>query len=160
MDRPARAANGHAAAVDDKHDYPPHHGMSPGRYLATRITSLKPPMRRAPNPIRLIRMLDRTQWAFFLVVFFAWVCIVSFHSCVYSETRRGSGVTGRHGQTWDAFDFFTVSLTVGDLAVTFGRSNTDITCGIMLMLMFRSVGSILFGYRRRPLRSQVAIYRQ
>jgi MFS family permease len=52
-----------------------------------------------------------------------------------------------HGikQTWDAFDFFTVSLTVSDLAESFGRSKTDITWGITLVLMFRSVGSILFG---------------
>ena len=48
-------------------------------------------------------------------------------------------------QTWDAFDFFTVSLTVGDLATTFNRDTTDITWGITLVLMFRSVGSILFG---------------
>jgi MFS family permease len=48
-------------------------------------------------------------------------------------------------QTWDAFDFFTVSLTVSDLAKTFGKSNTDITWGITLVLMFRSVGSIVFG---------------
>lgn len=48
-------------------------------------------------------------------------------------------------QTWDAFDFFTVSLTVSDLAKDFGKSKTDITWGITLVLMFRSVGSILFG---------------
>lgn len=48
-------------------------------------------------------------------------------------------------QTWDAFDFFTVSLTVSSLAKQFGKTNTDITWGITLVLMFRSVGSILFG---------------
>ncbi len=48
-------------------------------------------------------------------------------------------------QTWDAFDFFTVSLTVSDLAETFDRTKTDITWGITLVLMFRSVGSIIFG---------------
>jgi MFS transporter, SHS family, lactate transporter len=47
--------------------------------------------------------------------------------------------------TWDAFDFFTVSLTVSDLAETFGKTNKDITWGITLVLMFRSVGSIIFG---------------
>jgi SHS family lactate transporter-like MFS transporter len=45
----------------------------------------------------------------------------------------------------DALDFFTVSLTIADLAKTFSRSNSDITWGITLVLMFRSVGSILFG---------------
>jgi SHS family lactate transporter-like MFS transporter len=48
-------------------------------------------------------------------------------------------------QTWDAFDFFSVSLTVVPLSKTFGKSKTDITWGITLVLMFRSVGSIVFG---------------
>lgn len=48
-------------------------------------------------------------------------------------------------QTWDAFDFFTVSLTVTDLAETFDKTKTDITWGITLALMTRSVGSIIFG---------------
>ncbi|KAB5532498.1 sugar transporter family protein [Coniochaeta sp. 2T2.1] len=100
-------------------DHPPHHGMSPAKYLTTRFSSLKPPMTSAPNPITLFRMINGRQWAFFGVAFFAW--------------------------TWDAFDFFTVSLTVSDLAETFDRSNTDITWGITLVLMFRSVGSIIFG---------------
>jgi MFS family permease len=52
---------------------------------------------------------------------------------------------GLRPQTWDAFDFFTVSLTVSDLAKEFDKSATDITWGITLVLMFRSVGSILFG---------------
>ncbi|KAK3352877.1 sugar transporter family protein [Lasiosphaeria hispida] len=100
-------------------DHPPHHSMSAGKYLATRVSSLKPPMTAAPNPIRLLRSLNRTQWAFFFVAFAAW--------------------------TWDAFDFFTVSLTVSELAESFGLTNTDITWGITLVLMFRSIGSILFG---------------
>lgn len=100
-------------------DHPPHHGMSTGQYLATRFSSLKPPMTKSPNPIALLRTISGRQWAFFAVAFFAW--------------------------TWDAFDFFTVSLTVTDLAETFGKTNTDITWGITLVLMFRSVGSIAFG---------------
>jgi SHS family lactate transporter-like MFS transporter len=47
--------------------------------------------------------------------------------------------------SWDAFDFFTVSLTVSDLAEEFHKSNTDITWGITLVLMLRSVGSTIFG---------------
>ena len=62
----------------------PHNGapntMSIGRYLGTRVTSLKPPMHSVPNPIRLLRMLNTQQWLFFLVGFIGW--------------------------TWDAFDFF------------------------------------------------------
>ncbi|KAI5458366.1 major facilitator superfamily domain-containing protein [Mariannaea sp. PMI_226] len=105
-----------------EHEYDnraPHEGMSPGEYIGTRFSSLKPPMHPVPNPIKLLRMLNSQQWAFFFVAFFAW--------------------------TWDAFDFFTVSLTVTDLAKSFGKSKTDITWGITLVLMFRSVGSIAFG---------------
>jgi SHS family lactate transporter-like MFS transporter len=42
-------------------------------------------------------------------------------------------------------DFFTVSLTVPDLAKTFHRSNSDITWGIGLVLMLRIVGASIFG---------------
>lgn len=93
--------------------------MSPAKYAATRITTLKPPMARVANPFALLAMLNTRQWLFFLVAFLAW--------------------------SWDAFDFFTVSLTVSDLAETFNKSNTDITWGITLVLMFRSVGSTIFG---------------
>ncbi|EXJ81849.1 MFS transporter, SHS family, lactate transporter [Capronia coronata CBS 617.96] len=96
-----------------------HKPMSAARYVATRLSTLKPPMAKAPNPFALLAMLNTQQWLFFLVAFFGW--------------------------TWDAFDFFTVSLTVTDLAEDFGKSNTDITWGITLVLMFRSVGSTIFG---------------
>ncbi|SMR59050.1 unnamed protein product [Zymoseptoria tritici ST99CH_1E4] len=96
-----------------------YEGMSVGKYLATRISSLKPPMDKVENPFKLLCLLNRKQWKFFLCSFFAW--------------------------TWDAFDFFTVSLTVTDLAETFGKTKKDITWGITLVLMFRSVGAITFG---------------
>ncbi|KAM0740941.1 hypothetical protein ACQRIT_003798 [Beauveria bassiana] len=97
----------------------PHEGMSAGTYLKTRLTTLRPAMLDLPNPIRLLRLLNAQQWAFFFIAFAAW--------------------------TWDAFDFFTVSLTVTDLAEQFGKTKTDITWGITLVLMFRSVGSVTFG---------------
>ena len=51
--------------------------MSAGRYLATRLTTLKPPMHRVPNPIRLLGMLNTQQWLFFLLGFLGWtVCDV------------------------------------------------------------------------------------
>ncbi|KAG9917908.1 sugar transporter family protein, partial [Aureobasidium melanogenum] len=93
--------------------------MSAGRYIATRVSTLKPPMTKVDNPIRLLRLLNKQQWLFFAVSFIAW--------------------------TWDAFDFFTVSLTVSDLAKSFGKTTKDITWGITLVLMFRSVGAIGFG---------------
>lgn len=93
--------------------------MAVGSYLATRFTTLKPSSERLPNPFKLIRLLNTAQWLNFLVAFLAW--------------------------TWDAFDFFTVSLTVSELADTFDKTTTQITWGITLVLMFRSVGAILFG---------------
>ena len=87
--------------------------------MATRLSTLKPPMDKIENPISLIRMLNCKQWAFFFCGFFGW--------------------------TWDAFDFFTVSLTVDDLAKSFDVSAKSITWGITLVLMFRSVGAIIFG---------------
>jgi SHS family lactate transporter-like MFS transporter len=93
--------------------------QSAGRFIATRITSLKPPMNKVPNPIKVLGLLSTKQWLFFLVGFLGW--------------------------TWDAFDFFTVSLTVHGLAETFERTNADITWGITLVLMMRSIGSIAFG---------------
>ncbi|GAB7348978.1 hypothetical protein MBLNU459_g7960t1 [Dothideomycetes sp. NU459] len=97
----------------------PFENMTAGTYFATRISTLKPPMTRVSNPFKLLRLLNTQQWLFFLVGFIAW--------------------------TWDAFDFFTVSLTVTDLAKTFDKSKADITWGITLVLMFRSVGSTIFG---------------
>jgi SHS family lactate transporter-like MFS transporter len=93
--------------------------MTIGRYAATRITTLKPAHDSVPNPITLLRMLNLQQWLFFLVAFFAW--------------------------TWDSFDFFTVSLTVTELAESFDKTPADITWGITLVLMLRSVGSVAFG---------------
>ena len=56
-------------------DEPPHHGMGIGEYIATRFSSLKPPMTKLPNPITLLGQLNRHHWAFFMVAFFAWVCV-------------------------------------------------------------------------------------
>ena len=84
---------------------------SVGRYAATRVTTLKPAMAKVGNPIALLRLLNLQQWMFFLVAFFAW--------------------------SWDAFDFFTVSLTVEDMAESFdktkkGGSSLSLTLRITL----------------------------
>lgn len=76
-------------------------------------------MAKMASPLKQMGSLNTQQWLFFTVAFLAWM--------------------------WDAFDFFTVSLTVSDLAATFNKSVADITWGITLVLMFRSVGSIIFG---------------
>ncbi|KAG7387751.1 hypothetical protein PHYPSEUDO_013756 [Phytophthora pseudosyringae] len=90
-----------------------------GEYCKTRFTTLKPPMTKVENPFKVLALLNRMQWLQFLVAFVAW--------------------------SWDAFDFFTVSMTVSDLAETFDKTKTDITWGITLVLMLRSVGSVIFG---------------
>lgn len=82
--------------------------LTVGKYLATRISTLKPPMNRAPSPIKLLGLLNQQQWLFFLVAFLAW--------------------------SWDAFDFFTVSLTVDELAKQFDKAPSQITWGITLVL--------------------------
>jgi SHS family lactate transporter-like MFS transporter len=46
--------------------------MSAGRYLATRFSTLKPPMDRVENPITVLRLLSSKQWLFFLCAFIAW----------------------------------------------------------------------------------------
>ncbi|KAI5839169.1 major facilitator superfamily domain-containing protein [Morchella snyderi] len=93
--------------------------MSVGRYIATRVSTLKPPGHVPPNPFTTLRSLNQRQWQFFLVAFAGW--------------------------TWDAFDFFTVSLTITPLAKEFGKTKADITWGITLVLMLRSIGAISFG---------------
>ena len=39
--------------------------MSIGRYIVTRIPTLKPPMAKAPNPFKLLALLNTQQWLFF-----------------------------------------------------------------------------------------------
>lgn len=56
----------------------PHEGMSAASYLATRFTTLKPPMLPVPNPWKLVRMLSAQQWTFFALAFSAWVRWIRF----------------------------------------------------------------------------------
>ena len=49
------------------------------------------------------------------------------------------------GWTWDAFDFFSVSLTITPLTKQFGKSTNQLSWGITLTLMLRSVGAVIFG---------------
>ncbi|PHH90534.1 hypothetical protein CDD83_3376 [Cordyceps sp. RAO-2017] len=94
-------------------------GTTVCRYLASRLPTLKPPMDRMVNPIKAMRSLNKEQWTFFAVAWCGWVM--------------------------DSFDFFTVSLTLTNLADTFHKKESDITWGISLVLMLRPVGAIFFG---------------
>ncbi|KAI1843746.1 hypothetical protein JX266_010005 [Neoarthrinium moseri] len=89
------------------------------RYLLTRPTSLKPPKTKLRNPVAVLRELDRHQWLMFTVGLLGW--------------------------TWDAFDFFTVSLCVTEIATEFKESNAAVSWGITVTLMLRSVGALIFG---------------
>lgn len=89
------------------------------RYFRTRVSSLKPPRTKLRNPIAVLGELDRHQWLMFTAGFLGW--------------------------SWDAFDFFTVSLTVTEIAAEFGVSNADVSWGITVTLMLRSVGALIFG---------------
>lgn len=71
------------------------------------------------NPFLTLGLMNKKQWLFFLIAFLTW--------------------------TWDAFDFFSVSLTASEIAETLHRPIKDITWGITLVLMFRPVGAVIFG---------------
>ena len=62
-DNEKNAGTSHVEQIQD-HREP---SMSVGRYLATRIPTLKPPMTKVANPISLLATLNRSQWLFFLV---------------------------------------------------------------------------------------------
>ncbi|KAF2721235.1 carboxylic acid transporter [Polychaeton citri CBS 116435] len=90
-----------------------------GRYTITRVTSLKPPRTQLKNPIAVLKQLNKHQWNMFLVGYCGW--------------------------TWDAFDFFTVSLCVTSIAEEFKVEKSAVTWGITVTLMLRSLGALIFG---------------
>ncbi|KAL4957218.1 major facilitator superfamily domain-containing protein [Aspergillus filifer] len=121
LDSPDKAPVGHfeASQAQPAHPHNTSDFTSIMQYLKTRVPTLKPPMRKAPNPFKALTLLNRQQWLFFAVAFLGW--------------------------TLDALDFFTVSLTTSELAAEFDKEISDITWGITLVLMLRSVGAITFG---------------
>jgi len=54
-------------------------------------------------------------------------------------------LVGFLGWTWDAFDFFTVSLTITEIAKEFNVANSKVSWGLTVTLMLRSVGALIFG---------------
>ena len=71
------------------------------------------------NPIAILRQLDGHQWNMFAVGFVAW--------------------------TWDAFDFFTVSMTLTEIAKTFDKQPAAVSWGITVTLMLRFAGAFIAG---------------
>lgn len=98
------------------------------KYLSTRFSTLfvtkeeraQYTWNEILNPFAELRHMTWRNWSFFLMGFAAW--------------------------TWDAFDFFAVSLNATAIAETLDKSVKDITWGITLVLMLRSVGAFIFGY--------------
>ncbi|RLV94892.1 Carboxylic acid transporter protein [Spathaspora sp. JA1] len=71
------------------------------------------------NPIPGLKEMTASDWNFYAMGYFAWAL--------------------------DALDFFCVSVAVPDIAQTLGVSVTDVSWGVTLVLMLRSVGAIIFG---------------
>lgn len=111
------------SAVMNKPDFS---SKSIKNYCKTRFTELIPNKQHFQankhllNPLPGLRLIGRKQWLMFLSAFLAW--------------------------TWDAYDFFSVSLNTAELAKDFDRNIKDITWGITVILMLRSVGGFFFGY--------------
>lgn len=97
------------------------------KYLKSRLTSLWVGRKELSqyswnellNPFQALTELNLHHWNFFLLGFWGW--------------------------TWDAFDFFVTSLNVTNIAENLNVSTKDVTWGITLVLMFRTVGAAIFG---------------
>lgn len=90
-----------------------------GRYCISRHTTLKPPRTNVKDPITVLRQLDKHQW-------------VCFQTKPVDDDRidveqQNMFMVGFIGWTWDSFDFFTVSLTVTELAQQFEVENSEVT---------------------------------
>jgi SHS family lactate transporter-like MFS transporter len=78
--------------------------------------------------------------------------------------QRNAVLAGFLGWTFDAFDFFVLTLVIDDVARSFGRSRPDIALALTLALAMRPVGAIIFGLladrygRRLPLMLNVIFY--
>lgn len=96
------------------------------KYFGTRFTELFPTKqsmqahKRLLNPLPGLKMIGSKQWLMIFSAFIAW--------------------------SWDAYDFFSISLNATQLAIDFDKSVKEITWGITVVLMLRSVGGFFFGY--------------
>ncbi|EGW33997.1 uncharacterized protein SPAPADRAFT_148328 [Spathaspora passalidarum NRRL Y-27907] len=117
------------AKEDDKHViHPPSFTWPAIRgYFSTRLSSLivsrdeysHYSLHEILNPFKPLVEMNLHQWNFFLLGFLAW--------------------------TWDALDFFATSLNLTNIAEDLDVSVKDVSWGITLVLMLRTVGAIIFG---------------
>ncbi|KAL6451903.1 JEN1 Carboxylic acid transporter protein [Candida maltosa Xu316] len=97
------------------------------KYCITRITDLwvgwdelrKYSWYEVVNPFDPLVEMNLHQWNFFFIGFWGW--------------------------TWDALDFFITSLNVSNIAAEMNVSVKDVSWGITLVLMLRTVGAVIFG---------------
>ena len=124
----------HSLSTNEIHDHNKHIIQPPKftwpvirKYFATRFTSLwvgREELQQYSwndilNPFSPLTEMNLHQWNFFFLGFWAW--------------------------TWDAFDFFTTSMNVTNIAEDMNVSVKDVSWGITLVLMLRTVGAIIFG---------------
>ena len=124
----------HSVVSETVHDHNKHIIRPPKftsraikNYLKTRFTSLwvgwdelrKYSWYEFLNPFQPLVEMNLHQWNFFFIGFWAW--------------------------TWDAFDYFITSLNVSNIAKDLDVSAKDVTWGITLVLMLRTVGALIFG---------------
>ena len=62
-----------------------------------------------------------------------------------AASRRNAVIAGFLGWTLDSFDFFVLTLVLGDIAKAFGKSRPDIALSITLTLAMRPIGAVVFG---------------
>eukprot|EP01117_Protostelium_nocturnum_P008749 TRINITY_DN3137_c0_g1_i1.p1 TRINITY_DN3137_c0_g1~~TRINITY_DN3137_c0_g1_i1.p1 ORF type:complete len:466 (+),score=139.53 TRINITY_DN3137_c0_g1_i1:124-1521(+) len=96
------------------------------------------PVDKPENPWRLITNLNHAQRLTFTAAFLGWAL--------------------------DAFDFFTVTLTLKQVAEEFGMKKSEVASAVTVCLMLRPVGAIIFGLladrfgRRGPLMLNIGMY--
>lgn len=98
------------------------------KYFTTRFTELVASKEERAqyswneilNPFAELKYMTWRNWNYFFMGFAAW--------------------------TWDAVDFFAVSLNTSSIATAFDKQVADVTWGITLALMVRPCGAIIFGY--------------
>ena len=59
--------------------------------------------------------------------------------------QRNAVLAGFLGWTLDAFDFFILTLILGDVARAFGKTRPQIALAITMTLAMRPIGAVVFG---------------
>ena len=81
-----------------------------------------------------------------------------------ASDQRAAVTAGFLGWTLDAFDFFLVVMTLTAIAKEFGKSDADIAFSLLLTLLFRPLGALIFGLladrygRKIPLMLDLVFY--